>query len=88
MITYNLFQSSRNDCNETCIKNSASSSAPALSFTLPGMNDTLVDVTAKSGPELVNGMFISIDYKSVYLYIIVGVTTVPPINYEKGNKIH
>jgi hypothetical protein len=66
MITDNLFQSNRTDCNLACIKSSALSSNATQSFPLPDVNNTLVNVTARLSPTLVDGMFISIDYKSIY----------------------
>jgi hypothetical protein len=66
MFTDNLFQSSRNDCSITCIKNSVSNSTPTQSFELPANNGSLVNVSAISVPSLVDGMLISMDYKFIH----------------------
>ena len=62
-----LFQTYRMDCDIACIKASASSKGPEEAFLLPMVNDTLVNVTVKSGPQIVNSMFILINYKSIDL---------------------
>lgn len=60
MITDNTFTSTRNDCNISCIKNAVLSSINNNTFQLPMVNDTLVSVTVKSIPILVDSMSISI----------------------------
>lgn len=60
MITDNTFTSTRNDCNVNCMKNATLSSINNNTFQLPMVNGTLVSVTVKSIPILVDSMFISI----------------------------
>ncbi|CAF0793977.1 unnamed protein product [Adineta steineri] len=65
MITDNLFESVRKDCDIICIKNSAVLSS--VSFQLQDINGSLVNVIAKSGPILIEDMSnttpIPINYK-------------------------
>ncbi|CAF0910908.1 unnamed protein product [Adineta steineri] len=65
MITDNLFESVRKDCDIICIRNSAVLSS--VSFQLQDINGSLVNVIAKSGPILIEDMSnttpIPINYK-------------------------
>ncbi|CAF3965631.1 unnamed protein product, partial [Rotaria sordida] len=81
MITNISFKSSHTNCNITCIEQSALSSAPAKNFTLLSVNGTLVDVTPKSGPILVNNTA-----NVTTTTTITTTTTTTTINYAKGES--
>ncbi|CAF1080214.1 unnamed protein product [Adineta ricciae] len=66
-----IFQTYRMDCDIACIRASASSTKPEEAFLLPMANGTLVNVTVKSGPQIVNN---------------TSGATATPVNHRKGDS--
>ncbi|CAF0744729.1 unnamed protein product [Adineta ricciae] len=66
-----LFQTYRKDCDIACIKASASSTGTEEAFLLPMVNSTFVNVTVKSGPQIVNN---------------TSGATPTPVNHRKGDS--